>query len=175
MFSSQGRSSGTFHLIDRTWAARAMTSRRKWMILAGVVVALAIGAELAVRSIGSSAACVQVVNESGEPIEDLVLSYAGTTLQLGTVATGQSIKGWFSASDKGPLRLGYAQKGNGIGGFEVSDYDPGDNRRNGSMLVLVVRLNQVDRYVDKDESIGSPQGILGRMIDSIEDDVRAKR
>ncbi len=142
-----------------------MTSRRKWMIVAVSAAVLTIGAELAVRLGGSAGGCVQVVNEGDEPLSDLVLTYAGTTLTHGTLPAGQAAKVWFSPAAKAPLRLAFTQKGNAMSGFEYPDFDPAGIRRDGNMLVLVVRPNQVDRYVETDEHLSQPKGFYDRIIE----------
>jgi hypothetical protein len=140
-------------------------SRRKWTILAVSIVVLAVGTELAFRYWISSASCVQIVNEGDEPMEDLVLTYSGTTVKVGTLASGQSTKAWFSAAGRGQLRLGFSQKGNGLKGFDFDEFDPERNRREGSMLVLVVKTNRVERFADTDERLGEPRGLVDRFME----------
>jgi len=145
------------------------------MILAGSVAAVTVGAELAVRQWGLSASCVQVVNEGDEPISDLVLSYAGTTLRHGTLPAGQATKVWFSPAGKGPLRLGFIQKGNGLSGFEYAEFDPDAVRGAGNMLVLVVKPNQIDRYMESDDRSGQPQGVMDRIIEMVRNASRERQ
>ena len=41
-------------------------------------------------------------------------------------------------------------------GFKVEEFDPAELRRDGSRLVLVVKSNQVERYVEEDENVKTP-------------------
>jgi hypothetical protein len=152
-----------------------MTSRKKGIILAASVVVLVVGSELAVRRWSSSASCVQIVNEGDEPMDDLVLSYSGTTLRPGLLAAGESTQAWFSPSGPGLLRLGFTQKGNGLKGFELPDFDPSKNHRSGSMLVLVVKTNQVERFVETDDRLSSPKGLFDRVLEMLFDAFREPR
>ena len=83
------------------------------------------------------------------PWTDLVAELSRTpAISLGTLAPGQSTKVWFSAAGKGPLKLEFTQKGNPLQGFQVDDFDPDEHRRDGLRLVLVVKNNQVERFVE---------------------------
>ena len=57
-------------------------------------------------------------------------------------------------------------------GFKVDEFDPMEHRRDGSRLVLVVKSNQVERYVEEDDSIKSPPRMLERLMDWIKDELR---
>ena len=108
-------------------------------------------------------------------MDDLVLSYSGTTLRPGSLESGQSTQAWFSPSGPGLLRLGFSQKGNGLKGFELADFDPSKNHRSGSMLVLVVKTNQVERFVEADDRLSSPQGLFDRILEMCFDAFRGPR
>src|SRR5205807_1910724 len=95
-------------------------------------------------------ACVQITNQGDGAIEDLIVSYAGSRVAVGRLPVGQSAQVWLSAGPKGPLRLDFKQKGNALTGFQVPEFDPTQNRRDGFKLVLVIKRNEVERFMDDD-------------------------
>jgi len=138
-------------------------SRRKWTILVALVVFLSVGVELLVRQWNASRACVQVVNDGDGLMDDLVVSYSGTNVALGPLGPGQSTKVWFTAARRGILTLEFKQKGNPLAGFQVPDFDPAEIRRTGSKLVLVVKQNRVERFMDDDETSTSVENLTDRI------------
>jgi hypothetical protein len=124
-------------------------SRRRWIILASLAVLL-VGAEVTVRHWVAPKSCVQITNKGDGAIEDLVVSYAGTQVAVGRLPAGQSTQVWLSAGPKGLLCLDFKQKGNGLAGFQVPDFDPAEIRRDGLKLVLIVKPNEVERFMDDD-------------------------
>jgi hypothetical protein len=127
-------------------------NRRKWTIIAAGLVLLAGAAEMTVRPWSATKGCVQIVNQGETAIEDLVLSYAETKVRLGRVGAGQSSQAYFTAGKLGLLNLEFKQKGNPLTGFQVADYDPAANIRDGLKLVLFVKKDQVERSVDDDDT-----------------------
>jgi hypothetical protein len=83
-------------------------------------------------------------------MEDLVVSYAGSQVRVGRLPMGQSTHVWLSAGPKGLLRLDFKQKGNALAGFQVADFDPTQNRRDGFKLVVLVKSNEIQRFLDDD-------------------------
>jgi hypothetical protein len=150
-------------------------SRRKWGFLVALVIVLTIGAELAVRPWYSSTGSVRIVNEGPEPIEDLVVSYSSTKVYLGRLEAGSSTKARFTAAGKGSLTLDFKQKGNPLNGFQVADFDPTENRQNGFMLVLIVRTNQVVRFMDDDDPSSSPLNLMNRITEWMRADLEKGR
>jgi len=145
---------------------------RKKAIIAGILMLfLAAGLELAFRSSGLETGCAQIVNEESEPMEGLVATYAGTSVNLGSLAPGGKSNVWFSAAGKQTLKLEFTQKGNPMKGFQVDDFDPAEHRRDGSRLVLGVKTGQVQRYVETDESIKSAPRLFERLVDWIKSGV----
>jgi len=138
-------------------------SRRKWTILIALVILLSVGAELVVRQWSSSRGCVQVVNEGDGPMDDLVVSYSATKVGLGRLRVGQSTKAWFTAGGRGTLTLEFKQNNNPLKGFQVQDFDPVDNSRTGSKLVLIVKRNRVERFMEEDENSTSLTNLLDRI------------
>jgi hypothetical protein len=146
-----------------------MKSRRLLIVFGVLVVALAIGLEVASRYWGSGAACVVIVNEGAEPMQGVVASYAGTRMSLGMLEPGERGKVWFSGAGRGALRLDFTQKGNPLSGFKLDDYDPMEHRRDATQLALVVKNGQVERFVEEDASVKSPPRMLDRLLEWIRD------
>jgi len=139
--------------------------RRKWTILVSLVILLTVGAELVLRLGNYSKGCVQVVNEADGPMDDLVLSYAETKVDLGWLGAGKSTKAWFTASGRGILTLEFKQKDNPLKGFQVHDFDPAENSRTGSKLVLVIKRDRIERFMDEDETSTSLEKLSDRIRD----------
>jgi hypothetical protein len=127
-------------------------SRRAWIIVAALVVFLTVAGELVVRGWNATKGCVEIVNQGDAVMDDLTVSYARTKVSLGTLRPGQSIKVWFSAAGRGSLQLDFKQKGNPLKGFQVSDFSPAQNHHDGFKLVLVVKNNVVERFMEDDDS-----------------------
>jgi hypothetical protein len=137
-------------------------SRRTWIVLAVVVLVLAIGAELGVRRWNTPKGCVQIVNQGDAMLENLVVTYAETKIPVGSVAASQSTSVWFTPAGKGTLSLEFQQKGSPLNGFQVADFDPAQHRRDGFKLMLVVKSNQVERFMEEDENGSSEWNLPDR-------------
>src|SRR5206468_6321148 len=95
-------------------------------------------------------ACVQIVNQGQGKMDDLIVSYADTQVTLGRLGVGQSAHIWLTAGPKGPLRLDFRQEANALSGFQIPDFDPHQNSRDGFKLVLIVKSNEIQRFMDDD-------------------------
>ncbi|MFI5460856.1 MAG: hypothetical protein ACHRXM_36055 [Isosphaerales bacterium] len=138
-------------------------SRRKWTILVALVILLSVGAELVVRQWSTSRGCVQVVNMGDAPMDDLEISYRETKVHLERLVVGQSTKAWFTAGGRGTLTLEFKQKDNPLKGFQVQDFDPLEMSRTGSRLVLVVKNNRVERFMEEDKNSTTITNLLDRI------------
>jgi hypothetical protein len=139
-------------------------SRRARIVLISVV-CLVLGIELVARFSAPSTGGVQIVNGADSVIENLVVSFAGSKIALGSLAPGDATVVRLSGKENGTLDLAYTQKGNPVAGFQVADYDPRALRRDGLRLVIQIRPNEVMKYMDDDED-GTPLGKLrGRVSD----------
>jgi hypothetical protein len=147
-------------------------SRRKVVILGILVVILAIGLEWAFREAGAAPGCVVVENDGAQPMEGVVASFADSRVSLGTLAPSAQAKVWFSGTGPGALSFEFTQESNPMKGFKIEEFNPMELRRDGSRLVLVVRSNQVQRYVEEDASIKSPPRLFDRLMDWIRDQLR---
>jgi hypothetical protein len=126
-------------------------ARRRWIIPVSLAALLLLGAEVAVRQwVVAPKTCVQITNRGDAAMEDLVVSYAGSQVAVGRLPVGQSTHVWLSAGPKGLLRLDFKQKGNALTGFQIPDFDPAQIRRDGFKLVLVVKSNEIERFMDDD-------------------------
>jgi hypothetical protein len=151
-------------LLGFFWGSpQQLMSRRKWIILVALVTLLAVGGELLVRGWNTTKGCVQIVNQGDELMDDLAVSYTRTKVSLGPLAPGNSTRVWFSAAGRGTLKLDFKQKGNPLKGFEYSEFNPGQNHRDGFKLVLVVKNNLVERFMEDDES-AAPERSWGERI-----------
>jgi len=137
-------------------------SRRTWIILISVV-ALLLGIELVVRFSVSSRAGVQIVNEGGAVLENLIVSFPGSRVAVGNLPGGDSARVWLSGHGKGTLALSFTQAGNPMSGFQIPDFDPREMHRDGLRLVIHVRPNEVMKYMDDEES-PAPISRLGDKI-----------
>jgi hypothetical protein len=151
---------------------RPMMSRWMAVILGVLIVAIALGLEWAVREGGAGTGCAMVENDGAQPMINLVASYAGSKVNLGTLAPGAKAKVWFSGAGRGILSFEFTQQDNPMKGFKVEDFNPPELRRDGSRLVLLVKTNQVERYVEEDEAVKAPPRMLERLMDWIRDELR---
>jgi hypothetical protein len=140
-------------------------SRRKWIILGVSVLAIALAAELAYRLWSSARGCVQIINQGDRSMEDLVVRYGPTRIKVGRLESGASTHVWFTPGRPGTLFLEFSQKGNPLKGFPIDGFDPKDNRHNGLKLVLAVKNDRVERFVDDDESTSE----LGSLLDRVKE------
>ena len=124
------------------------------------VIILILGIEVAVRFSSVSKTCVEIINKGDSMIENLVVSFAGSQVAVGSLPSGESTHVWLSGSQKGTLTLAFTQLGNPMSGFMVTDFDPRLMRRDGLKMVLQVKPNEVEKYMEDDES-STPVGRLG--------------
>jgi hypothetical protein len=146
-------------------------SQRRWIILGILALALTVASELAVGRLRNPKGCVQIVNQTDAPMEDMVANYGGTDISVGRLGKGESINIWFTASEPGVLSLDYQQKGIPLNGFKVPDFDPKQNRRDGLKLSLIVRNNLIERSVEDDETTTGIQALGERIIRWIKSDL----
>jgi hypothetical protein len=139
-------------------------SRRTWIILFSLA-ALLLGIEVVFRFVDSSRAGIQIVNDGTTAIENLIVSFPGSRVAVGSLAPGESGHVWLSGHEKGTLELSFTQAENPMSGFQIPDYDPQEMRRDGLKMVIHVRPNEVMKYMD-DEGSSTP---LGRLGDSMSD------
>jgi hypothetical protein len=140
-------------------------SRRKWIVLGASLLVLTVGAELAIRPFNPIKGSVQIQNEGGASIDDLVLTYGSTKVAVGRLGAGQTTNVWITPAGAGLLTLEFDQKGNPMKGFKVEDFDPDENLRFGVKLALIIRNNEVVRYMEDDQT-RSP---LGNLMNSVKE------
>jgi hypothetical protein len=156
------------HRLSRiSWSSQEPTRmrRRNWLLLALFLVLLAVGAEMGVRRWNAAKGCVQIVNQGDHAVDNLVVSYGQTKIALGSLEPGQSATVWFTPAGKGTLSLDFKQKGSPLNGFQVADFDPGQNRRDGFKLMLVVKSDVVERFMEDDENGPAELNLADRIRD----------
>ena len=126
--------------------------RRRWIIALAILISSLVALEVFVRRWERPKATLQIINQGGGIMEDLVVSYADTRMAVGTLLKGQSVHLSLTAGPLGPLRLEYRQKSNALQGLEIPDYDPAQNIRDGFKQVIVVGINQLQRYAEEDDT-----------------------
>lgn len=139
-------------------------SRRRWVVVV-CVLALMLGLEVAVRVAQSGRSRVKIINAGATSIDNLVVSYAGTRISVGSVPAGETAYAFVSGLDKGTLELAFTQAGNPMAGFQVTDYDPRALGRDELEQVLEIKTDQVTKYLDDAGAI-SP---LSRLLEKIRD------
>lgn len=139
-------------------------TRRRWLILGALLLLLTIGGEVLVRPWNPSKGSVQVVNQGESPMDDVVVTYSQTRVRVGTLGAGRSTNVWFTAGGKGTLSLEFRQKGNPTNGFQVQDFDPTENLANSFRLVLIVKENRVEKFMDDEPAASTPWSSLAGSV-----------
>jgi hypothetical protein len=139
-------------------------SRRRWILL-GCVLVLVVGLEVAVWWAQSGRNRVKIINSGLTPIQNLVVSYAGTKVSLGGLEPGETGYAYLSGREKGTLDLAFTQAGNPMAGFQITDYDPRVLRRDGLEQVLDIKVNQVTKYMDD----AGASSAMGRLYERLRD------
>jgi len=147
-------------------------SHRIRILLVGAIVLL-LGIEVAIRWVRVSKTCVEIVNKGEAVIEDLVVSLGGGQVAVGHVSPGATAHAWVSGAGKGTLTLSFKQKGNPVSGFLVDDFDARQMQRDGLKMVLEIRPNEVQRYMEDDDTATGSGGLGGRISDWISAELHA--
>ncbi len=150
-------------------------SRRRWIIALGIVVGLLVAAEVAVRRWECPRACLQIINEADETIEDLVVIYEGHRIAVGNLPSSQRTNLWLSAGRPGPLQLEYRQKKNALQGFQIPDYDPAQCIKDAFKQVLVIQTNQVQRSMEDDETRIERESLGSRFLHWLQSDLDSRK
>lgn len=146
---------------------------RRGIIAAAVLVALLVAIEVGVRQWWMRPkACLEIKNEGATAMEALVVVYGQTRMPAGRIPPGESLRVWVTAGPPGPLRLEFRQKGNGMQGFEIPDYDPRQNIQDAYKMVLAVSTNQFQRYVEDDET-RAQESLGSRLLRWFESDLNS--
>jgi hypothetical protein len=138
-----------------------MSHRVRILLVSAIV--LLLGIEVAVRWGRVSKTCVEIVNKGDSLIEDLVVSLEGSQVAVGHVPSGAATHVWLSGAGKGTLTLSFKQAGNPMSGFMVEDFDPRQMRHDGLKMVLQVRPNEVEKYMEDDDTATGMGGLGGRI------------
>jgi hypothetical protein len=137
-----------------------MTRRARGVWIGVAVVGTLLGAELVLEAVKSPEACVEVENQGAEPIEGLVVTCGTDRAVAPKVAPGDKVR--LLVAGKGPqtLQLGFRQRGNGLTGYQVPGFDPGQMAADNFKIVLQIRTNEVIRFQDD----ADPTTPLGRVV-----------
>jgi hypothetical protein len=137
-----------------------MSHRVRVILITAIV--LVLGLELAFRWRSASKTCVEIINKGDSIMEDLVVSFEGSEVAVGPVASGATTHAWLSGRGKGTLTLAFKQKGNPMSGFLLDEFDPRQMRRDGLKMVLQVKPNEVEKYMEDDDTPTGMGGLGGR-------------
>ena len=148
-----------------------LMSQRRWIIALSLLAILLVAAEVTLRKWQSPKACIQIINEGDGVMEDLVLNYADTQIPVGRLGMRQSTHVWVTAGPKGPLRLDFRQKGNALKGFQIPEFDPQQNLEDFFKLVVIVKTNEIQRFVEDDESRQNPKSLRERVKEWLSSDL----
>jgi hypothetical protein len=138
-----------------------MSHRVRIFLITAIV--LILGTELAVRWSSASKTCVEIINKGDAVMEDLVVSFDGSQVAVGPVAPGGTAHAWLSGRGKGTLTLAFKQKGNPTSGFLLDEFDPRQMRRDGLKMVLRIKPNEVEKYMEDDDTPTGMGGLGGRV------------
>lgn len=140
--------------------------KRALLVVAGVVLVLT-AAELGFQQLRAPVGCVKVLNAGNEPIENLTLTSGESTARVARVPAGESVRVFLSGRARQPLRVNYRQKGNAMTGFVIEAFNPAELQRERFMLVLTIRPNEYERYMDD----GDPS-FLARLSNHVQEWLR---
>jgi hypothetical protein len=73
------------------------------------------------------------------------------------------------------LNLEFNQKGNPMQGLQIQEFDPEENLNNNMKLVLLVKANRVERFVEDDESTSPWKSLKESFTGWFEPDIRPLR
>ena len=108
-------------------------------------------------------------------MDDLILSYGGTKVRVGGLGVGRSTNVWFTVAGKDTLSLEFNQKGSPMKGFQVPDFDPAENLANGFKIVLVVKNDRIERFMEDDQSTTPLKSLVESIRGLFEPDSRPGR
>ncbi|QEH38499.1 hypothetical protein OJF2_71020 [Aquisphaera giovannonii] len=140
-------------------------SRRSRIILVAVVLALAVGGEVAVRYARGARGNVQVVNAGAEPLEGLVVAFGGGKVAVGRLPAGDSARIRLEGDSPGPIELEFAQRGNPLNSLRVEDYDPRESNGKGVRTVIEIRPGEVSKYMEDDDTLTPAGRIRDRILE----------
>lgn len=125
--------------------------RRKRNLTIVAVLLVLVTVEVALRAVRDPIACVEVVNQGGEPIENLRLTWDQNAATVATIEDQGATKLFLGGRGQTLLTVEFQQKDNPLTHFEIPAFDPAALEREGFKLVLVIRRNEFERYRDDGE------------------------
>ncbi len=142
------------------------------MILIAAVALLAVGIEVGVRLSQASRGTVEIVNGGNTTLHNLVVAFGGSRIVIGDLNAGESTHVEIEAGSKNLVTLEFTQDQNPLTGITIDDIETDRMQQEGLNLVLVIKPNEVARYMaDGDESEPS---LLERLRQRIGDWIMAE-
>ena len=122
----------------------------------------------------ATTACVQIINEGDEPMEGVVASYAGTSVNLGPLAPAKRRKVWFTAAGRRAAQArihAEGQPAEGVPGRRLRPDGASSRRLHGwSWSSRPIRSSD---YVEEDDSVKSAPRMLERLMEWIRAELRS--
>ncbi|AMV37457.1 hypothetical protein [Planctomyces sp. SH-PL62] len=136
-----------------------MTGRRKFGLTVGLIVISALAIELGVWWLRRPVNAVRVVN-GGAPVRNLIASYAGVETYIGDLPAGGSTEIRLDNRPEDAVTLAFTQEGNAATGVLIGGEELHQARRDGLRMVLVLKPNEISRYLEEDASSDEPSPLL---------------
>ena len=133
-------------------------SRKIWIVLA--VIAGLLGAETLLNLLKGPQALVLFENLTDVPIENIVFDCGSSRVVVTAVAPGATARVHLGGSGPSTLQLSFEQKGSKTSALQVQGFDPAQMSREGTMLVLRVGANGIERF----QYPGEPSTLIGRLL-----------
>ncbi len=136
-----------------------MTKKKRRVLVVVGIVALLLGAEIALNIWRGSQACIEITNQGSTPIEDLVITLGSRRVSVPKIAPQASTRVYLTGRTTGTLLMTFHQDGNPLGTYQVPNFDPVSLNSEGFKLILNVRMNEIEKYQD-DADPATPLGQL---------------
>ena len=120
------------------------------MIVLSVLLGLTV-IEVVLNWVRGPEALLQIENLGPEPVGSLVVSLGNTRVPVAAIEPGGTARVPLHGRGPETLRLSFRQAGNAMTGYLHPGFDPVQMRRDGFKLVLGVRPNEVERFLDDAE------------------------
>jgi len=123
--------------------------QKRWLAILLIVPAL-IALEVGVRLIRRPRVGIVLMNEAGSTATNVLASYGLVKMPIGDVSPGGATIVRLENGPDEDVTLGFEQLGNPTPGIVVGGAELEQARRDGTRMVLVVKPNEVVRYMEED-------------------------
>lgn len=137
-----------------------MTGRRKFGLTIGLIVLAAIALEVGVWALRRPEHAIRVINGGTTPVRNLVASYAGTDTLIGDLPVGGSTEFRLDNRPEDSVALAFTQVGNASSGVVLGGDELRQAHGDGLRMVLVLKPNEISRYLEEDASNEEPSPLL---------------